>query len=247
MLTDDTNNTQMLVEASTSANNDENDGFLHPRKYVKIRGSKRTETVNEVKTKNKFTPLTFTNDTDDTNTQQTEPIPTDETKQPLIFFRGLVTKELNNFIAQKLDHPITIRIRAEYNSVKPKKYKDRQTILTEFTKAKVEHYTYQISAQKPRKVVVKHIPQDVTDEEIKHDLANQGMQVQKVARLTNRHGQTTNIVQLTVDKTELDKVYKITRIYNLYVKIETYKRRTGPTTARNWDIPHLPVECRPSA
>ena len=232
-ITDDTNDTQMLVEASTSSNNDENDGFLHPRKFVKISGSKRTEPVNEVKTKNKFTPLTFTTEIDDSNTQQTTPIPTDETKQPPIFFRGLVIKELNNFISKKLDHPITIRIGAEYNSLKPKTYKDRQTILTEFTKAKVEHYTYQISAQKPRKVVVKHIPQDVTDDEIKHDLEMQGIQIQKVARLTNRHGQTTNIVQLTVDKTELDKVYKITKIYNLYVKIETYKRRTGPTQCYN--------------
>ena len=220
------NDTEMITDDATTANGED---FIFPKKFFRMVVPKRTDSENLVKTQNKFTPLTPHNENDNTT-----PTPTsNEDKQPPIFFKGVPTRDINRFIETKFKSKVCIKVGSEYNSIKPKTLQDRQALLDELKNSEIEHYTYQLSAQKPRKVVAKYIPTDVTEEDIIEDLARQGIEIIKVARITNRHNEKTSIVQITADKTQLDRLYSITKIYNIFVKIETYRRKSGPTQCFN--------------
>ena len=98
------------------------------------------------------------------------------------------------------------------------------TRIAEFLKIKkIEYFTYNASANRPRKVLIKHLPADIDTDEVSSDLVRMGIPVQKVSNFIGRDKRPSTMYIVTVGRDHLDKVYKINRVLDFSVKIETLK------------------------
>ena len=166
--------------------------------------------------------------TEKTLTQQIKP------NYKPIFVKTNNIRELVKFINENCNSS-TIKINAEYASIKYKTFEDAAKIGTYLGNNKIPHFTFTPDSAKLGKTVIKHLPLDYTNEEITESLQKQGIQVVSTSRLhqhrqtTTTDGQTktvktqTTMIIVTTYKNQLEHMYTINNVCGLFVKIEPFR------------------------
>ena len=111
----------------------------------------------------------------------------------------------------------------------PKGIEEYRKIVAILDEKKWEYHTYQLPEEKTLRVVIRGIPQGVTDEEVLEDLKAQGFNPLKAARMTTKKdGEKTPLplvmVQLPRDE---KRIFDLRAVVHLRVRVETLKSKAG--------------------
>lgn len=110
----------------------------------------------------------------------------------------------------------------------PTIYRNIQTTLRD---SNIPFSTFPLSENRTLKVVIKGIPTDISEEEIKSELEARGFEV-KTLKTIKRFGASTRplsiyLVIITKNPTSFE-IYDITNLFNYSVTVESFKK-TGPS------------------
>ncbi|GFS53049.1 uncharacterized protein TNIN_148521 [Trichonephila inaurata madagascariensis] len=147
--------------------------FAFPKKTAKNTAMEKNELVN---TSNSFAVLNATN-------EDAEDVTPPPYKIKPIFMR-LTTNY--NLILQEINrtHPTSKNTHTKgYFKIEAETEDHHREITNYLTQQKIEYYVIEPPANRPLKLVIKGLPDDVDPEDIKNDLISEGIKVEKVALL----------------------------------------------------------------
>ena len=185
---------------------------------------------------NKYEVLTTddmeTEETNDATNATAEQTQTESDKKQKAYFPPLYVytdevKRITSFI--KLNCPnTTIRHNLDYSTVKYTTIEDSRLILQFLNTRKMEFMTYADKKNQPAKILVRHIPQEYSEEEIMTDLIEKGIPVNRVNRFISRRGTEkiiTSMVIINVPKSHQDKMYEQETICGISIRMEPFKKK----------------------
>lgn len=108
----------------------------------------------------------------------------------------------------------------------------------------IGYHTFSLPAEKKLKVVLRGVPETLTEEEIKEDLAEKGYQFQSVKRLKNKH-KAYPLVLVNTDKNDAGKqIFNCTEVLHAKITTEPKKRPTRQNQCyRCQDYGHVQQRC----
>lgn len=148
---------------------------------------------------------------------------------PPMFIETEDTNMFSILIEKYFTKKVLIKIHPDQISIKPQNQEDETILKTFLEENNIKYFTFNTSANRPRQAVLKYIPNDVTKETIIDGLQRQNIHPIKVTRIKNKDGEETKIVQVTINKQDSEKIYKLEHVNNLKIKVEPFRRKTGPT------------------
>ena len=89
------------------------------------------------------------------------------------------------------------------------------------------YYTYTTKASRLIKYVLKHLPVDLSKEEITADLVKQRAFASEVTNLQKRDGTKSTCYLVSTSKSSVENLTKISSVYSLKITIEPYNRRSS--------------------
>lgn len=164
-------------------------------------------------------------------------IPKKYAKVPPMMIQDRITiKEINKLCEKKLNHKF-YDLRS-YNTgqikLQLKTLEDYRTMQAALVELNLKFHTNMIASEKPFKYVIKGLPPDMDESEIAQDLMSQGLTLSKVTRLKRRDGKPLNIIYVQLPKIEQNKdIFKITRVNQVIVTVESLRKKRGATQCYN--------------
>lgn len=88
-----------------------------------------------------------------------------------------------------------------------------------------QYYTYQLKSEKKLKIVLRGVPQDITDEEIIEDLKEQDYPIDKTTRMKGKNGLPAPLVLVEISR-DYKSIFNLTEVCGLAIKVESLRTRT---------------------
>lgn len=109
-----------------------------------------------------------------------------------------------------------------------------------------EYHTYQLPEEKTLRVVVRGIPEGVTEDDVKEDLESQGFHPTKVTRMTKRGGDKTPLPLMMVQLPREEKrIFDVKTAVHLRVRVESLKSKASEGQCYNCQkFGHAQNRCR---
>lgn len=105
-------------------------------------------------------------------------------------------------------------------------------------KLDLKYHTYDLNCEKPLKVVLRGVIQELSEDEIKTDREAQGYPAHKISRLTGRNKQPDPLVSIEIER-EYKSIYNLKHCCGLSITVEPLHVRTETsfniTGAKNSD------------
>lgn len=95
-----------------------------------------------------------------------------------------------------------------------------------FEREKLQYYTYQLRSEKNLKIVLRGIPQEFTEEDVRKDLEKRGYPVEKTVRMNGKDGKPAPLVLIEI-KRMYKSIYDLKECCELAVTAEPLKIRDG--------------------
>lgn len=92
----------------------------------------------------------------------------------------------------------------------------------------IQFHSYDLNCEKPLKVVLRGIIQELTDKEITEDLGQQSYPVKKVPRMLGRDKKPSPLVLIEIGR-KYKSIYNITACCGLSITVEPLKTKTSVT------------------
>lgn len=130
--------------------------------------------------------------------------------------------------------------------VVPATISDFRAVVRVLNERKLEYHTYQLRQDKPRiiGVVIRGIPQGITDEVIAEELRDMGHDVHRVRRIRKGvHRTALDLVAVDVARGDGPNIYDIQRFMHLCVRVEARHRRQVTQCYRCQRYGHLASGC----
>lgn len=113
-----------------------------------------------------------------------------------------------------------------------KNMEDYNTVQAEISKANLEYHTYTPEEKRAPRMVLKHIPPNVTPEEIKEDLATKDLNVTKVVQMFKKNSDNTIIkypmyIISFPSGTPMAKIFSVKKVCQCIVSWEKIKSNNG--------------------
>jgi hypothetical protein len=218
------NTPKMDVDPVTAPSSRENktkfdDGFTAPKntnKRLRLGDSDRETLV----TNNRFDRL----DQEDIN-ENPPPTPK-KVRIPPIFLRSKEkwSKIPNALKAKNLNFTKAVNT-SDSIKILPTTTDDYRGIVKFFDEERLPFHTFQLQDDKPLKVVIRGICESQNEDDIKSSLLEQGFSVSKVSRMRKGADRKPLPLVLIELSKEQKAIFDITRVCNLSVKIESYRRK----------------------
>lgn len=186
---------------------------------------RKTDTIINVSTQNRFEILS---DEEEDETPNSNPV---KNRIPPVVIIG----ELNNNIISTFKHGISNNIDFKYKNnrfeVITKSPEDHKKALKIANDNMLQHYTFPMNDEKNLKLVAKNIPSSLSEDEIKDDLSDRGLDVMKVKQMEKstdgmKHKMPIFIIHFS-PKTTKKSVFSVKAICKCIVKWETYKNKSN--------------------
>ncbi|GJQ79066.1 hypothetical protein Trydic_g18471, partial [Trypoxylus dichotomus] len=212
---DDDNETDTTV-TNTSADESTADDFRPPsrRQQRKRKGSCNSGSDGESKKR----PVA------NTNPEGTSAVPKKEGRIPPVVLRDKARWMRVNAEIQQLGVKIIKVVNAQVGiRIQPATASDYRRLVEIVTNMKVPFHSYQLTEEKPLKIVLRGLPEEISDEEIQEDLAQQGFATATVKRMTvgpNKRPIPLVFVQLTKNE-QSKKIFDLRQVCGLYVRVES--------------------------
>jgi len=216
--------------------------------------AKRLNTANgteyTVDTSNKYTVLTPTDDnkmevTDDTTNAKITNTPKEKT-QPIYIYTDNIT-QLKTFL-KKTCPKTTLRHNVEYTTAKAGNLNEYTNLKTYLQSTQTDFHTYEIPSNRPIKVIAKHLPLEITTDEIKQELDELQIRTTSIRRFLKFDQKIkipTTLVLITLPRTEADKIYKLRSLGHILITVEKYnpKPDTIPQCSKCLYFGHSSTNC----
>ena len=191
---------------------EQDDDFRFPKNAAR---QQRTRDHAYTPTSNRFTPIQ-TDDGDQTEPQRTR---TQAKRPPPIIVRDIGMVRLNNVLHNLLDK-LNISINNNKYKITCDNHDTHEKLKQTLVEQNVQFFSHLEKNEKPRKLVIKYLPSQESDEDIKDGLLEHGIKAISVNRLTNRHRQKTNIIIVTLTQDEYPKLVKLNRYFYINITVE---------------------------
>ncbi|GJQ87700.1 hypothetical protein Trydic_g22025 [Trypoxylus dichotomus] len=116
--------------------------------------------------------------------------------------------------------------------IQPATASDYRRLVEIVTSLGVPFHSYQLTEEKPLKIVLRGLPEEISDEEIREDLAQQGFATATVKRMTvgpNKRPIPLVFVQLTINE-QSKKIFDMRQVCGLYVRVESKQIKKNTVT-----------------
>lgn len=114
-------------------------------------------------------------------------------------------------------------------AVNPSTAEDYRALTKFLNEEQKEFHTYSLPEDKKVRAVIGRLPSNVTEEQIKEDLAEQGIRICSAQRMKSRvDKRTLPLVLVQVEREDKEKIFAVRRCCDLIVKVEAQKQQTGP-------------------
>ena len=195
------------------------DGFVFPKKTTKV--STLTPTPNgPLPTSNRFQVLP----------PATDPTPKQPPAEPKPAPIHAYTPDYRKLIldlSQSIKNPTHYKYLTDHLLIKTSTLLDYQKVIKHLDSSKIHYFTYSIKASRPVKYVIKHLPNDLSNEEIKSNLTSQGAVVNEVSNLRMRDGTKSTCFLVSSPSESVALLQKITNVLQMRISFEPYRRRTA--------------------
>ena len=225
---------------------DEEDGFEKPKKTGKY--PKQTVQA-ETKTSNGYETLSEEESESDKENENKEEETTQmnrkQQKFPNIYIQNSNPKQTIKTIKKADKNNLaTIKAREDKLTINIQNKETRMEILKALRENKIEHYSHQTYEGKPRRTVIKYLPKEYTNEEIKQELLSKKINVEAVNRLRNNKRETTEIIIVTASIKDTAELYKLKHIDGLVIKCEPLRYDGRPYQCHNClSLGHSSYKC----
>lgn len=108
--------------------------------------------------------------------------------------------------------------------VEPATEDDYRSLYRFLKEEKTEFHTFELKSEKPLKIVLRGLLQEITEKEISEDLHDRHYPVTKVSRMKNRNGPMPLVV-VEIAR-EYKSIYNISQCCGLAVEVTSYKNKT---------------------
>lgn len=145
--------------------------------------------------------------------------------RPISAYNAGNWRELNRTLEENFGKVFDLKPSGEFIRIFPKTA-DHHRAISSFLKEKnVQCIVTQLGVAKPIKIVIRGLPIDVTEEEIKLDLESRNFQIIAVHQLTKRKtGNKMPLYQVQLPNTTQSKeIFKINKMFNMIIGIENYR------------------------
>lgn len=119
--------------------------------------------------------------------------------------------------------------------ITPSRVEDYRKIIRYLDNNNFPYHTYQLPEEKNLHIVIRGVPTNYSNDEIKAELQNKGFNPITTFRMTNRNKQPTPLALALIPRNE-GHIYKLTNIFGLSVKIESLKNNTKNNQCRNCQL-----------
>lgn len=200
-----------------------------------------------IETKNRFEALAQSSKTSDSNVAKTVEIqngssstaqkPTTPRRQrvpPITVHYGGHYLSLNAALKARLDGPLKAIYRGKTIKYHFDTLKDQRTALKFFNDHQIHNYTHQPQSERQLKVVLKGLPEELTEQEVATDLIDRKLQPTDVHQYKKRDEETQELHPMGVFVVSLpkgkdsDSVYDIRYMFDTKVTVETFESKDGP-------------------
>ncbi|GJQ73952.1 hypothetical protein Trydic_g18886 [Trypoxylus dichotomus] len=116
--------------------------------------------------------------------------------------------------------------------IQPASAADYRQLIRIVSVMKVQYHSYQLTEEKPLKIVIRGVSEEITEEEVAQDLASQGFQHASCKRMlvgTERRSTPLVFVQLTKND-EAKKIFGVTHVCGMNVTIESKRVKKDQVT-----------------
>lgn len=178
-----------------------------------------------VHTQNKFEVLS------DMEEEEEQGEPQKLNKVPPIVIYSVIENHTDDIRKFKDSLKGELEIKYKYNRIifKPSNMEDYKTIINNLDAVKAEYHTYTPQEERPLKVVLKNIPPNVTEEEVKVDLIQKNIKVLRVSQMTKTdEGEQIKLPMFLItlhNQTQFRELLKIRAVCYCSVAWERYKTR----------------------
>lgn len=194
-----------------------------------------------VKTHNSYQPLAdegiVNRATSSQNKNQNKNNNNDKTnsgpKPPPIFIYTNNTMETINIASNCCKNKYKLKPNSDHIIAQTSHVDDFRLLISSLKARKIEHFTYDLKADRPAKIIIKHMPIDISISSIEEDLKNQELPfisvqfLQGKSEINNLKARTKiPVLLLHVPRSELNKYYKnLETLVTVTVTVEPYKKR----------------------
>lgn len=121
----------------------------------------------------------------------------------------------------------TYKAYSDHTRVIPQSEEDFKT-LTSFLQAnKIKYYTFSLAQDRPKKLVVKHLPNYIPKDIMITQFKLQGVAVSNAFNLKNKYDEPTSSYLIEVRKADLDKAYTINKLFDLDITVTPFQSKKG--------------------
>lgn len=169
---------------------------------------------------------------------------------PPIFIYHNDTKVITKIVKDNSKEKFALRAGLDYFQVKFNDMTDYRNVILKLKEAKVEHFTYNATNERPVKYLAKYIPTDIDITDIQAHLKDENIPVHSVTFLTKR---TTNgnsiqknkipLVLINAPRSSAEKIINLNQICNINVKIERYNNQSIGQCYRCQEFGHSSEQC----
>lgn len=89
----------------------------------------------------------------------------------------------------------------------------------------IQYYTYQLKSEKKLKIVLRGVPQDITDDEVTLDLKEKDYPIEKITRMKGKNGHPAPLVLIEIGR-DYKSIYNLKECCGLDIKVESLRTRT---------------------
>ncbi|GJQ86964.1 hypothetical protein Trydic_g20270, partial [Trypoxylus dichotomus] len=116
--------------------------------------------------------------------------------------------------------------------IQPTTADDYRQLVQAVTALNMQFHSYQLTEDKPLKIVLRGVPEDITEEEISRDLARQGIQTLECKRmLVGQARRPIPLVFVQLTKSDEAKgIFKITHVCGINISVESKQAKKGQVT-----------------
>ncbi|GJQ87994.1 hypothetical protein Trydic_g12920 [Trypoxylus dichotomus] len=213
---------------NTSADESTADDFRPPsrRQQRKRKGSCNSGSDEESMKR----PVTKTNPE---GTSAPSDVPKKEGRIPPVVLRDKARWMRVNAEIQQLGVKIVKVVNAQVGiRIQPATASDYRRLVEIVTSLGVPFHSYQLTEEKPLKIVLRGLPEEISDEEIREYLAQQGFATATVKRMTvgpNKRPIPLVFVQLTKNE-QSKKIFDMRQVCGLYVRVESKQIKKNTVT-----------------
>ncbi|GFY66240.1 uncharacterized protein TNIN_287851 [Trichonephila inaurata madagascariensis] len=202
--------------AKANKNNSDAKDFVFPKKTGKNFEQEKNEHIN---VSNSFAVLNAAN-------EDAEDVTQPKYKIKPIFMRltpnyNLIHQEINR------THPSAKNTHTKgYFKIEAETEDHHREITRYLTEKKIEYYVIEPPANRPLKLVIKGLPEDVDPEDIKNDLISKGIKIEKVAQLkkfATKAKLPIFMIEVTRDE-NVDDIFQVRSCLFMQIKLDPFKR-----------------------